>query len=293
MNTKGILAIISGVVLLYLVSATVFIIPETHRGVLLRFGELIETNIEPGLHFKLPWVDTARHFDVRVLTLNIEQQRYLTIEKKPLDVDSYVTWRIQDVEQFYRATGGDERRAENLLASRIENGLRDQFGVRTMREVVSGARDELMGQITKAVDQLTDEEFGISVIDIRIKGIELPEEVSENVYARMRTSREKEAQEYRSRGKELAEGIRADADRQATVLIAEAKRRAEEIRGEGDNEAAATYASAFGQDRSFYELYRTLTAYESTFRNKGDMFLMDSKSDFLRFLKDPGAAQQQ
>lgn len=292
MNTKGILAIISGVVLLYLVSATVYIIPETHRGVLLRFGELVKTDIEPGLHFKYPWFDNARNFDTRVLTLNIEQQRYLTIEKKPLDVDSYVTWRIQNVDQFYRATGGDEARAENLLASRIENGLRDQFGVRTMREVVSGARDELMGQITKSVDELTDKEFGIGVIDIRIKGIELPDEVSQNVYSRMRAAREKEAQQYRSRGQELAEGIRADADRQATVLIAEAKRRAEEIRGAGDNKAAATYADAFGQDRAFYELYRTLTAYESTFRNKDDMFLLDSESAFLKFLKDPRAAAQ-
>jgi membrane protease subunit HflC len=292
MNTKGILAIISGVVLLYLVSATVYIVPETHRGVLLRFGELIETNIQPGLHFKLPWVDNARHFDVRVLTLNIEQQRYLTIEKKPLDVDSYVTWRIQNVDQFYRATGGDEQRAESLLASRIENGLRDQFGVRTMREVVSGARDELMVEITKSVDEFTDEEFGIEVLDIRIKGIELPQEVSENVYARMRTSREKEAQEYRSRGRELAEGIRADADRQATVVVAEARRRAEEIRGEGDNVAAGTYADAYGQDRDFYELYRSLTAYESTFQSKSDMFLLDSKSDFLRFLKDSSGAER-
>ena len=292
MNTKGILAIISGVVLLYLVSATVYIVPETHRGVLLRFGELIETNIQPGLHFKLPWVDNARHFDVRVLTLNIEQQRYLTIEKKPLDVDSYVTWRIQNVDQFYRATGGDERRAESLLSSRIENGLRDQFGVRTMREVVSGARDELMVEITKSVDELTRSEFGIEVLDIRIKGIELPDEVSENVYARMRTSREKEAQEYRSRGRELAEGIRADADRQATVIVAEARRRAEEIRGEGDNIAAGTYADAYGQDRDFYELYRSLTAYESTFQNKDDMFMLDSKSDFLRFLKGSGGVQQ-
>ena len=292
MNTKSILAIISGVVLLYLVSATVYIVPETHRGVLLRFGELIETDIQPGLHFKLPWVDNARHFDVRVLTLNIEQQRYLTIEKKPLDVDSYVTWRIQNVDQFYRATGGDEGRAESLLASRIENGLRDQFGVRTMREVVSGARDELMVEITKSVDELTSSEFGIEVIDIRIKGIELPDEVSENVYARMRTSREKEAQEYRSRGRELAEGIRADADRQATVVVAEARRRAEEIRGEGDNVAAGTYADAYGQDRDFYELYRSLTAYESTFQNKSDMFLLDTKSDFLKFIKDADGTAQ-
>ncbi len=286
MNPKGIIAIISGAILLFLVSATVYIVPETHRGVLLRFGELVETDIQPGLHFKLPWVDNARHFDVRVLTLNIEQQRYLTIEKKPLDVDSYVTWRIRDVDQFYRATGGEEFRAENLLTSRIDNGLRDEFGGRTMREVVSGQRDELMDQIREAVDELAQDEFGIEVLDIRIKGIELPQEVSENVYRRMRTGRQKEAQEHRSRGEELAEGIRADADRQATVLTAEAYRMSEEIRGEGDNIAAQTFADAFGQDPEFYQLYRTLRAYEETFTGKDDIFLLDSSSDFLRFLRD-------
>ena len=286
MNIKGIIAIISGAILLFLVSATVYIVPETHRGVLLRFGELVETDIQPGLHFKLPWVDNARHFDVRVLTLNIDQQRYLTIEKKPLDVDSYVTWRIRDVDQFYRATGGEEFRAENLLTSRIDNGLRDEFGVRTMREVVSGQRDELMDQIREAVDELAQEEFGIEILDIRIKGIELPQEVSENVYRRMRTERQKEAQEHRSRGEELAEGIRADADRQATVLTAEAYRMSEEIRGQGDNIAAQTFADAFGQDPEFYQLYRTLRAYEETFTGKDDIFLMDSSSDFLRFLRD-------
>jgi len=286
MNPKGIIAIISGAILLFLVSATVYIVPETHRGVLLRFGELVETDIQPGLHFKLPWVDNARHFDVRVLTLNIEQQRYLTIEKKPLDVDSYVTWRIRDVDQFYRATGGEEFRAENLLTSRIDNGLRDEFGVRTMREVVSGQRDELMDQIREAVDELAQEEFGIEILDIRIKGIELPQEVSENVYRRMRTERQKEAQEHRSRGEELAEGIRADADRQATVLTAEAYRMSEEIRGQGDNIAAQTFADAFGQDPEFYQLYRTLRAYDETFTGKDDIFLMDSSSDFLRFLRD-------
>ncbi len=287
MQAKGIVAIVAGIILLYLVSATVYIIPETHRGVLLRFGQLVQTDIQPGLHFKLPWVDDARNFDVRVLTLNIEQQRYLTIEKKPLDVDSYVTWRIRDVDDFYRATGGQEFRAESLLTSRIDNGLRDQFGMRTMREVVSGARDELMAEITSAVDELAREEFGIEILDIRVKGIELPQEVSENVYRRMRTEREKEAQEHRSRGAELAEGIRADADRQATVLRAEAFRMAEEIRGEGDRIAAQTYADVFGQDPEFYQLYRTLRAYEETFQGKDDLFLIDSSSDFLRFLRTP------
>lgn len=291
MNSKGILAIIAGVVVLYLVSATVYIIPETHRGVVLRFGELTETGVEAGLHFKLPWVETAEQFDTRILTLNIETQRYLTIEKKPLDVDSYVTWQIQDVADFYRATGGSERRAEQLLASRIENGLRDQFGVRTMTEVVSGARDELMAQITESVDEMTQEEFGIKVIDIRVKGIELPQEVSQTVYQRMRTERQAEAQEYRSRGREQAEAIQAAADRKVTVLLAEANRKAQEIRGKGDGTAASIYADAYGRNQDFYELYRTLEAYRSTFSSRQDMFLMDSESDFLNLLEGTQSVQ--
>ena len=286
MNVKGVFAIVSGLILLVLVSTTVFIVPETHRGVLLRFGSLVQTDIQPGLHFKLPWVDNARTVDVRVLTLNIEQQRYLTVEKKPLDVDSYVTWRISDVDRFYRATGGQEHRAENLLTSRIDNGLRDQFGVRTMREVVSGQRDQLMGELTREVDGLAREEFGIEVLDIRVKGIELPSEVSENVFRRMQSERQKEAQEHRSRGQELAEGIRADADRQATVVVAEAYRMSEEMRGQGDREAAQLYADAAQQDADFFQLYRTLRAYQEVFQSKDDILVLDSESHFLRFLRN-------
>jgi len=286
MNAKGIIAIVAGIVLLILVSATVYIVPETHRGVLLRFGSLVKTDIQPGLHFKLPWVDNARTFDVRVLTLNIPQERYLTVEKKPLQVDSYVTWRIRDVDQFYRATGGREAHAESLLASRIDNGLRNQFGVRTMREVVSGQRDELMEEITRDVNELAQEEFGLEILDIRVKGIELPAEVSENVYRRMRTEREKEAQEHRSRGNELAEGIRADADRQGIVVVAEAFRMSEEMRGEGDRIAAQTFADAAEQDREFFQLYRTLGAYREVFNSKDDLLVLDSNSRFLRFLRE-------
>lgn len=291
MNSRGILALIAGVVVLYLVSATVYIIPETHRGVVLRFGELVETGVEPGLHFKLPWVETAREFDTRILTQNIQPQRYLTIEKKPLDVDSYVTWQIKDVADFYRATGGREAQAEELLGSRIENGLRDQFGVRNMTEVVSGSRDELMAQITDDVNEMTKEEFGVRVIDIRVKGIELPQEVSKTVHRRMRTERQAEAQEYRSRGREKAEALRADADRQVTVLLAEANRKAQEVRGKGDGKAATIYADAYGRNEDFYELYRTLEAYRATFSSRKDMFVMDSQSQFLDLLKGTEATQ--
>jgi len=272
------------------VLSSVYIIPETHRGVLLRFGELVETDIQAGLHFKVPVIDEVREFDVRVLTMDLPSRQYLTVEKKPLDVDSYVAWKIRDVDQFYRATGGDEFRAQSLILSRVDNGLRDEFGVRTMHEVVSGQRDELMHTLRDLVNQTSVEEFGIEVVDIRIKAIELPGQVSENVYRRMATERHKLAQEFRSRGRELAEGIRADADRQQTVILAEAFAQAEETRGEGDGEAARIYAEAYGADEEFYSFYRSLQAYQNTFSGKDDLMVIDAKSDFMKFLNNPAGA---
>lgn len=283
MSPKAVLGLAGALIVVLIVSSSVYIIPETHRGVLLRFGELIETDIEAGLHFKVPVIDQVREFDVRVLTNDLPARQYLTIEKKPLDVDSYIAWRIQDVDQFYRATGGDELRAISLLSSRVDTGLRNEFGVRTMHEVVSGQRDELMEQLVTRIDETVVNELGVKVLDIRIKAIELPQSVSENVYRRMRTEREKLAQEFRSRGRELAEGIRADADRQRTVILAEAFATAEKTRGEGDGEAARTYADAYSADEEFYRFYRSLTAYGQTFSNKGDILVIDSDSDFMRY----------
>jgi membrane protease subunit HflC len=289
MTSKGLVALVGAFVVILLVSSTVYVIPETHRGVLLRFGELVETNIQPGLHFKLPWVDQVRQFDARVLTLDLTTNRYLTIEKKPLDVDSYVTWQIQDVDQFYRSTGGDELRAISLITSRVDTGLRNEFAERTMFEVISGERDVLVNELTEAVDRVVEAEFGIKIRDIRVKAIELPGEVSENVFRRMRTEREKEAQEYRSRGRELAEGIRADADRQRTVVLAEAFREGEQIRAEGDRIAARTYADAYNQNSDFYQFFRSLRAYEDAFGDQDDMMVIDAEGDFMRFFTDQNA----
>ena len=274
-------------IVVLVVLSSVYIIPETHRGVLLRFGELVQTDIQAGIHFKVPVIDRVREFDVRLLTTDLPSRQYLTIEKKPLDVDSYIAWKIRDVDQFYRATGGDEFRASSLLLSRVDNGLRDEFGVRTMVEVVSGQRDELMNSLIERVNETAQKEFGIDVVDIRVKAIEFPGEVSQNVYRRMATERQKLAQEFRSRGNELAEGIRADADRQRTVVLAEAFSKAEEVRGEGDAEAAKIYADAYGSDSEFYSFYRSLEAYQNTFADKGDIMVIDTQSDFLKYLKDP------
>lgn len=291
MGPKSILGLAGALIVVLVVNASVYIIPETHRGVLLRFGELIETNIQAGLHFKVPVIDRVREFDVRVLTMDLPARQYLTVEKKPLDVDSYIAWQISNVDTFYRATGGNEFTAQSLLASRIDNGLRNEFGVRTMHEVVSGQRDELMHTLRDQVNETSVEEFGIRVLDIRVKAIELPKQVSENVYRRMATEREKLAQEFRSRGREAAEGIRADADRQKTVIVAEAFSKSEQLRGEGDGEAARIYAEAYSKDEEFYSFYRSLTAYENAFANKDDIMVIDADSDFLKFLKDPKGAR--
>ncbi|MDX1458239.1 MAG: protease modulator HflC [Marinobacter sp.] len=287
MGPKGVVGLAGTLIVVLLVLSSVYIIPETHRGVLLRFGELIETDIQAGIHFKVPVIDQVRRFDVRVLTNDLPAKQYLTIEKKPLDVDSYIAWRIRDVDEFYRATGGDELRAQSLLSSRVDNGLRDEFGVRTMHEVVSGQRDELMHTLRDRVNETSVKEFGIEVLDIRVKAIELPGQVSQNVYRRMATEREKLAQEFRSRGREASEGIRADADRQRTVILAEAFAKAETLRGEGDGEAASIYADAYSSNEEFYQFYRSLEAYQKTFSSKDDLMVIDSDSDFLRFLKDP------
>lgn len=290
MGPKSIVGLAGALIVVLLVLSSVFIIPETHRGVKLRFGELVQTDIQAGIHFKVPVIDQVREFDIRILTMDLPTRQYLTVEKKPLDVDSYVAWKIRDVDQFYRATGGDELRAQSLLLSRVDNGLRNQFGVRTMVEVVSGERDELMRNLIDLVNQTSVSEFGIEVRDIRVKGIEFPGQVSENVFRRMATERMKLAQEFRSRGRELAEGIRADADRQRTVVLAEAFSRSEMIRGEGDGQAARTYADAYGENPDFYSFYRSLEAYRNTFANKDDLMVIDANSAFLKFLKDPQGA---
>ncbi|SOB78374.1 protease FtsH subunit HflC [Marinobacter sp. LV10R510-11A] len=286
MGPKGVVGLAGALIVVLLVMSSVFIIPETHRGVMLRFGELVETDIQAGIHFKVPVIDQVRQFDFRIRTMDLPSRQYLTVEKKPLDVDSYVVWKISDVDQFYRATGGDELRAQSLLLSRVDNGLRNEFGIRTMHEVVSGQRDQLMHDLRDQVNVTSVKEFGIEVRDIRVKAIEFPGQVSENVFRRMAAERQKLAQKFRSRGRELAEGIRAAADRQKTVILAEAFAYAETTRGEGDGEAARIYADAYGSDAEFYSFYRSLQAYRNTFSGKDDMMVIDANSQFMKFLKD-------
>lgn len=282
---------VRGVVLLFVVAVTivmgmnsVFVVTELERAVLLEFGRVVRDDIPPGLHFKKPFINDVRKFDGRLTTLDAPAERYLTLEKKALIVDSFAKYRIKNVQTYYTSTSGDERRARDLLKQRINNGLRNEISSRTLHEVVSGERDELMKILTHNLNVVTTEELGIEVVDVRVKRIDLPPEVSQSVYDRMNTERDIEAREHRAKGQELAVGIRADAERQKEVILAEAYRDSEKLRGQGDAEATAIYASAFQKDKEFYTFSRSMTAYRRTFSNKGDILLIDPRSDFFRYL---------
>lgn len=282
---KKILALVLTFFTLIIVGNTLFIVKQTERAVMLRLGALVNSDIEPGLHMKIPWVNTVRVFDARIQTEDSTPERFLTLEQKALEVDSYAKWRIVDVGQFYVATRGNVATAGSLLAERINDGLRDQIGNRNLQEVVAGERDQLMLDLTAELNETTAADIGIEVVDVRVKRIDLPDDVRSSVYERMITERNREAQELRSRGEELAIGIRADADRQAVIFEAEAYRDAERIRGEGDAEATSIYAEAYTKDPEFYAFTRSLNAYRETFSSKGDVLLLDPDSDYFKYLK--------
>ena len=267
-----------------IISQSIFVVSEIERAVKLRFGEIVQFDLEPGLHFKWPIINSVRYFDSRILTLDAQPQRYLTSEKKALMVDSFIKWRIKDVAKYFTTTGGDEERAKRLLSQRVDTGLRNEFGTRTVKEVVSGERDQLMNSLTAMLDEIAQEELGVQVIDLRVKRIDLPLEVSESVYNRMRTERERLARELRAQGNEVAEKIRATADKDKTIILADAYREAEETRGNGDAKATATYAEAYSKDPEFYDFTRSLKAYQATFETKGDILLIDPDSDFFKYL---------
>lgn len=279
--------ILVGLVFLVLVIGgnSLFVVKQTERAVMLQFGEIVQADIQPGIHVKIPWVNTVRIFDGRILTEDSPQQRFLTLEQKFLEVDSFAKWRIKDVRQFYVSTGGDIAIAGSRLAERINDGLRDQIGARNLQEVVAGERDQLMLALTVELNETTVADLGLEVIDVRVKRIDLPDDVRQSVYDRMITERNREAQDHRSRGEELAIGIRADAERQAIIYGAEAYRDAEQIRGQGDAQATGIYADAYNKDPEFYAFTRSLNAYRKTFSSKADVLLLDPDSDFFRYLK--------
>jgi len=275
----------------FVLSNSIYVISETQRGVLLKFGEVVKADLSPGLHFKVPFVDSVRKFDGRILTVDSTPERFFTQEQKQLIVDSYAKFRVVDTAKYYTATNGEEFRAAALLSQRINDDLRNQVAGRTVQEVVSGERDQLMEAVKARLNETVLDRLGIEVIDVRVKKIDLPNEVSQSVYRRMNAEREKEARELRSEGMEIAEGMRAEADRKVTVLEAEAVRDSEIIRGSGDADATRIYAEAFNRDPEFYSFVRSLNAYQTTFAGGGDIMLLQPDSQFFQYLRDPKAGQ--
>jgi membrane protease subunit HflC len=272
-------------------SNSLYVISETQRGVLLKFGEVVEADLMPGLHFKTPFVNSVRKFDGRILTVDSTPERFFTQEQKQLIVDSYAKFRVIDTSKYYTATNGEEFRAAALLSQRINDDLRNQVAGRTVQEVVSGERDQLMEAVKARLNETVLTELGVEVIDVRVKKIDLPNEVSQSVYRRMNAEREKEARELRSEGKEIAEGMRAEADRKVTVIEAEAVRDAEIIRGDGDATATKVYADSFNRDPEFYSFTRSLNAYQQTFSSGSDIMLLQPDSQFFQYLRDPKASK--
>lgn len=274
---------------LLVVYLSVFFVDQRQHAILFKFGEIVHSKYEPGLHWKLPYpFNEVKKFDKRILTIDTRPGSFATIEQKYLIVDSYVKWRIKDVDTYYKATSGNENTAGALLYEVINNGLRAEFGKRTIQEVVAGDRTDIMQLMTESAATKA-ESLGIQVVDVRIKKIELPSEVSSSVYNRMRTGRELVARDLRSKGEEASERIRADADRQSTVILAEAYRDSEITRGDGDAIATATYAQAFGKDREFYKFYRSLNAYTGNFSTSSDVILLEPDSEYFKYFKNPNA----
>lgn len=295
MNPNKMMAgVVVALVALMLISVSVFTVRENEKAIVLRLGKIARADDAPGLHGKIPLIETVRKFDNRITTMDAERERYLTAEKKNVVVDAFAKWRIADVSVYYTSMGGDPNTANNRIAQIIKQELRNQFGKRTIQEVVSGERAQIMGILTvNTAQQLKD--FGIDVVDVRIKRVDLPEEVSPAVYQRMEAERARVAKDLRSKGAEAAEKIRADADRQRTVILAEAYGEAERIRGEGDAKAGEIYAKAYAEDRDFYSFYRSLSAYRESFKDKNNVMVLEPDSDFFNFFtrSEPAPANPQ
>jgi membrane protease subunit HflC len=275
------------VALVLIASSVMYTVDQRQNAIVFQFGEVKEVVTEPGLKFKWPMIQNVRLFDMRILAYDdAEPLRFLTQGNKPVLVDSFIRWRIVDVRQYFISVTGSEAEATRRLRQTISGALRDEFGSRTVHDVVSGERDTVMGRVREKAD-LDLRRIGVEIVDVSLKRVDLPQEVSESVYRRMEAERKRIANELRSTGAAESERIRADADRQREVILAEAYRDAQRVKGEGDARAAATYAQAFQRDAEFYAFYRSMEAYRSTFRGRSDLLLLEPSSDFFRYLKDP------
>ena len=285
MMNKSTYLVLFGALIFGLLINSVFIVNEKEKAIVFQFGEAVRTDIDVGFHFKLPIIQTVKKYDSRIQTLDEEPDRILTVESKYLLVDSFIKYRIVDVLTFYKANNGSFNSLNSLLGQRSEFVLKNNFGKRTVKEVVSGERDELMSIMLSSLNESVVD-LGVEIIDFRVKRIDLPSNLSNSVYERMRTERQRLAEELRSEGKEIAREITAEADKEKVVILAEAYKLAEQLRGQGDAEAAGIYAESFSQDPEFYEFTRSMKAYVETFENKSDVMLIDSDSEFFKYLND-------
>lgn len=275
------------VAILFIGSMSVFTVDQREKVIVFRLGEIVRTDLEPGLHFKMPFINNVKKYDGRIQTLDSRAERFLTSEKKNVIVDSFVKWKISNVNDFYRAVGGDPQQVDTRLNQFVKEGLRAAFSKQTIKELISVGRDIVRVDLVKDVN-LLGKGLGIEIIDVRIKRIDLPEEVSSSVYKRMESERERVARDFRSRGKEAAERIRADADKQAEIILAKAYKESQELRGKGDAIAAETYASAYNKNKEFFGFYRSLDAYRKSMGSGNDLIVLEPNSDFFKYFKSEG-----
>jgi membrane protease subunit HflC len=287
MGPKTTVSIIGLAIAAVIIYFSAFVVYQWELAIKLRLGEIVDSDYDPGLHWMFPVINNVKKFDKRIQTLDARPERFLTIEKKFVVVDSYAKWRISNVAQYFRSTGGDPLKTSRLLSERINTALRDEFGKRTIQEAISGERAEIMELLRKSADEQASE-LGVEIVDVRVKRIDFPPDVSDSVYGRMRTERERVAAELRAQGEEQAERIKADADRQKTIIVAEAYKQAEQMRGEGDAKAAEIYADAYDRNREFYAFYRSLNAYRAVFERGGDIMVLQPDSEFFKYFKDKG-----
>ncbi|GAA0859834.1 protease modulator HflC [Aliiglaciecola litoralis] len=268
-----------------------FVVEEGEKAIVIQFGKVQRDAqgdtvvFDPGLHFKIPLIDRVVHLDARIQTLDDQADRFVTAEKKDLIVDSYVKWKIKDFATYYLSTGANKLQAEALLKQKVNNGLRSEFGTRTISQIVSGERSELMDEAMTQASSSSDE-LGIEIVDVRVKQINLPQEVSNSIFQRMRAEREAVAREHRSEGREQAEVIRANVDAKVTVMLADAERSLRAVKGEGDAQAAKIYADTYSQSPEFFAFLRSMDAYKASFNDKQDVLIVEPDSDFFRYMKD-------
>jgi membrane protease subunit HflC len=280
--------LIGVVTVLIMLSLSLYVVDQRQTAIVFQLGEMVEVKTEPGLYFKFPLMQNVRYFDSRILTLDTgEPERFITAEKKNVMVDSFVKWRIVDVKQYYVSVGGDEVRARTRLMQTVNSSMREEFGKRTIHEVVSGEREQIMTVLREKTD-LDARKIGVQVLDVRLKRVDFPLEISDSVYRRMDAERKRVANELRATGNAESEKIRADADKQREVILAQAYRDAQKTKGEGDAQASALYAAAFGRNPEFYSFYRSLEAYKQSFKNKSDVMVLDPSSAFFKYLKSSG-----